>query len=152
MPWLGPADAEEDVATQQQCRGSSPLRSLQAFRVKYARVCMVQQVDALLFEVHFHPVVCRRPGKQTVMIVEGGYSNDFPSRLVCAYGLPTEFAQVVYDLHNLERATLHLWKACFSDVDSHCSSGLSTKRLVKCKGSPARVDWRWYKNSRELSR
>ena len=124
MPSLRHCVAEEHVGAQEQYRGCCSLGSPHAFGVKYARVRMVEEVDAVLFKVHFDPVVCCRPGKQTVMIVEGGNGDDFPSPLVCAYRLPTEFAQVVYDLHNLERTTLHLRKACLSDVDSHRRSGL----------------------------
>jgi len=80
---------------------------------------MVEDVDPVSFKVNFDPVVCCRLGKQTVMIIVGGYSNDFPSGLVCAHRLPTELAQIVYDLHYLEGSTLHLDKTRLSDVDPH---------------------------------
>jgi len=80
---------------------------------------MIENIDAILFKVHFDPVMRCRPGKQTVMIIEGGYGNGFTSRLVRAHRLSTEFTQVLYDLHHLERATLHLRKTRVSDVDPH---------------------------------
>jgi len=124
MPSLRHCVAEEHVGAQEQYRGCCFLGSRHAFGVKYARVRMVEEVDAVLFKVHFHPVVCCRPGKQTVMIIVGRYGDDFPSRLLRAYGLPTEFTQVVYDVHHLERATFHLRKGRLSDVDPHWRFGL----------------------------
>src|SRR4030067_3452248 len=95
----------QDHGTQEQCWGTCCLGPLQAFRVKCTRVRVVENVDPVLLKVHFDPVVCCSPGEQTVMIIVGGYCNDFAFRLVSAHGLPTEFAQVVCDLHRSEEHT-----------------------------------------------
>jgi len=86
---------------------------------------VVVNVDSAFLKVDFDPVVCCRPGNQTMMIIEGGYGNDSPSRLVDAHRPPTEFTQVVYDSHHLKCATLHLGKGRLSDIDPHRRFGLS---------------------------
>jgi len=119
MLWLCLRVVGEDPGTVEQCRGPCCLRPLQAPGVKHTRVCVVIDVDPVIFKVHFDPVVCCSPGKQTVMIIVGGYRSELPCRFVCAHWLPTEFAQIVYDLDNLKRSTLHLGKARLSNVDPH---------------------------------
>jgi hypothetical protein len=68
-----------------------------------------------------------------------------PFDLVGAYGLSTEFAQVVHEFHYLERSTLHLGKARLSNVDSH--SWYTLLPLLKCNDSWFRVDSARYKTS-----
>jgi hypothetical protein len=58
---MGQRVMEEGLGTQWQGRGTLRLGSLQAFMVEYARKRVIEEIDPVLLEVNFYPVMCCCP-------------------------------------------------------------------------------------------